>query len=234
MDCIVEHLEPLALAPNTSAVSICVPPSALGAATRAALCVPVLMALQLVLPCPCPGELRQGPVVGVCFSCSDLIRVPPETHEGTAVSCRPSCCPLVCCLDKGWRGGSCSHQFRVCELGHAQVELSSSLVHAGGGERGRAPPAFCMGIFLHTTSVRTLSLLSSSEWILNPLERAWSSLLPKSYTLCLVFPWGTLFMPAKAQNQSHVLFKEKCFTLRRMDLLQGTWSQSPGPAKWRD
>lgn len=135
----------------------------------------------------------------VCFSCSDLIKILPERHTGTEVSCCSSCCPLVCCLDKGWSDGSCSHQFRVCELGHPQVELSTSVALAG---RERAPPAFCMGVFLPMTSLRTLSL-APSEWILNPLKRAVSSLL-KSKALCLVCPFRTLFMPAKAQNQNHV------------------------------
>lgn len=149
MDCIVSAWSPLKPL-KMSATSICVPPYTLEAATRAALCVPALMVLQLVLPLPWG---IQGPVVCMCFLCSGLIKILPETHSG--VSHRPSCCLLLCCPDRGCGSGSCNHQFRICDLGHPQAELSTSVIPAG---RESALLAFCMGIFLPMIGLGTLSL----------------------------------------------------------------------------
>lgn len=110
------------------------------------------------------------------------------------------------------------------------MELSTSVAPA---ERERAPPASCTGVFLPVTSLGTLSLVPlSGSQIYQKEHGPLLSTLPRLSFRDILLPFDAHESP----EPHSCLFNEKS-TRRSKNwtcLLQGTWSESLGPARWQN
>lgn len=175
---------------KTGTVSNCVLPSTLGLATRAALCV--LLSGCHSLSCPAlPSHQRPSRVLG----CARVFLV-----------LRPHSLLLPLLLSLGVQPGrgrweQLSPVQEVCN----RSPLSGTKHSCGSCREGESTSCFLPGRLPPRDQLR-LFVLSSSEWIPNPLKRVESSLLEPSIlgSVCHSGTSSSRFMPAETQNQRHV------------------------------
>ena len=141
-----------------------------------------------------------------------------QAHKGKEGSHRPSFCPLVCSLEKGWGDGSCGHRFRIRELGHPRC---------GSCGRERGSRASCTG----TSSPRPAQGLCPELLRADPKPTAKSSSsLPKSHPLCPVPPLGTCSpCSCRRNSRTRVMFVHLSTSQKQEPELQGKRGRSLGP-----
>lgn len=178
---------------KTGTVSICVLPSTLGLATRAAQCV--LLSGCHSLSCPAlPSHQRPGRVLG----CARVFLVLRPHQNLARDSRRNSSLLLPLLLSLGVQPG----RGRWEQLSPVQEVCNRSPL---SGAKHACGSCFLPGRFPPRDQRRDF-VLSSYKWIPNPPRRAGSSLLEPSVlgSVCHSGTSSSRFMPAEAQNQRHV------------------------------